>query len=247
MLVFLQFCNKSSKLRVCLKINIAKLIVPRMFVTLLMQTKRMKKTYKLLIEITLIVLSAISSHIVKADVYVGLSQTDEITIANTVMDQNYTFMIEEPAFQNAATTIANNDKYRIYSSHNSFLPFNHEVILAANETEIEPALIHAVIAVESQHNPHALSKKGAYGLMQLMPETSRRFNVLDKNNPKQNILAGAKYLRELLHLFNGDLKLTLAAYNAGPTAVQRYGGRIPPFRETMDYVPKVLKFYRQYS
>ena len=80
-----------------------------------------------------------------------------------------------------------------------------------------------------------------------MPETSRRFNVLDKNNPKQNILAGAKYLQELLKLFNGDLKLTLAAYNAGPAAVQRLGGKIPPFKETVNYVPKVLKYYKKYS
>ena len=83
--------------------------------------------------------------------------------------------------------------------------------------------------------------------MQLMPETSRRFNVLDKNNPKQNILAGAKYLRELLKLFNGDLKLSLAAYNAGPAAVQKFGGKIPPYKETVNYVPKVLKYYKQYS
>jgi len=190
-------------------------------------------------------MSVITSATVNADVYVDLSQADEINITNTVNEQDYTFKIEEPVLKNTPANIA--AKIRSGSVDNRNLPFNNEVIIAANETDIEPALIHAVITVESKHNPHAQSKKGAYGLMQLMPETSRRFNVLDKNNPKQNILAGAKYLRELLKLFNGDLKLSLAAYNAGPAAVQRFGGKIPPYRETVDYVPKVLKYYKQYS
>ena len=210
-----------------------------------MHTLVMKKLYVLNLFKILFALSVTTSATVNADVYVDLSQADEINITNTANDQDYTFKIEEPVLKNTPANIA--AKIRSGSVDNRNLPFNNEVIIAANETEIEPALIHAVISVESKHNPHALSKKGAYGLMQLMPETLRRFNVLDKNNPKQNILAGAKYLRELLKLFNGDLKLSLAAYNAGPAAVQRFGGKIPPYRETVDYVPKVLKYYKQYS
>ena len=205
----------------------------------------MKKLYVVNFSKILFALSVITSATVNADVYVDLSQADEINITNTANDQNYSFKIEEPVLTNTTANIA--AKIRSSSVDNRNLPFNNEVIIAANETDIEPALIHAVITVESKHNPHAQSKKGAYGLMQLMPETSRRYNVLDKNNPKQNILAGAKYLRELLKLFNGDLKLSLAAYNAGPAAVQRFGGKIPPYRETVDYVPKVLKYYKQYS
>lgn len=205
----------------------------------------MKKLYVVKFFKILFALSVISSATAKADVYVDLSQADEINITNTANDQDYTFKIEEPVLTNTPANIA--AKIKSGSVGNRNLPFNNEVIIAANETDIEPALIHAVITVESKHNPYAQSKKGAYGLMQLMPETSRRFNVLDKNNPKQNILAGAKYLRELLKLFNGDLKLSLAAYNAGPAAVQRFGGKIPPYRETVDYVPKVLKYYKQYS
>ena len=121
------------------------------------------------------------------------------------------------------------------------------MLLAAKATTIDPALIHAVITVESKHNAKASSVKGAYGLMQLMPATAQRFNVRDKQNTKQNILAGAQYLRELLTAFNGDLNLSLAAYNAGPGAVHKYGGRIPPYKETLEYVPKVLRYYRQYS
>ena len=203
-----------------------------------MQTDVMNKSYNLLTLKTLIALSVISSYSVKADIYVDLSQTDEISISNTLINPHYTLKIEEPVTPQATKLIA---------SDISHLPFNSEVIIAANETAIDPAFIHAVIAVESKHNPRAQSKKGAYGLMQLMPATAHRFKVLDRNDPKQNVLAGAKYLRELLNLFNGDLKLTLAAYNAGPGAVHKYGGRIPPYKETVNYVPKVLKYYRQYS
>ena len=210
-----------------------------------MQTSVMKKIHLMLSLKVLVALSVTSSFVAKADVYVDLSQTDEINIANISNEQNYTFKIEEPSSPNTATNVATLNK--VGSEDNKKLPFNNEVIIAANITGIEPALIHAVIAVESKHNPRAQSIKGAYGLMQLMPETSRRFNVLDKNNPKQNILAGAKYLRELLKLFNGDLKLSLAAYNAGPAAVQKFGGKIPPYKETVNYVPKVLKYYKQYS
>jgi len=205
----------------------------------------MKKLDTLLFFKILMALTLISSKIVQADVYVDLSQTDEISIANTADEKNYTFKIDEPVLANVALDMVSINQN--VAENNKNLPFNNEVVSAANITGIEPALIHAVIAVESKHNPHARSTKGAYGLMQLMPSTSRRFNVLDKNNPKQNILAGAKYLRELLKLFNGDIKLTLAAYNAGPTAVQRFGGKIPPFKETVNYVPKVLKFYKHYS
>lgn len=205
----------------------------------------MKKHVELLASKILMALPLLLSDIAQADVYVDLSQADEINIANTVDEKNYTFKIDEPALASAAFDIVVVSKKGLGDSKN--LPFNNEVISAANITGIDPALIHAVIAVESKHNPRAQSIKGAYGLMQLMPDTSRRFNVLDRNNPKQNILAGAKYLRELLNLFNGDIKLSLAAYNAGPAAVQRFGGKIPPFKETVNYVPKVLKFYKHYS
>jgi len=211
----------------------------------MIQTARMKKFNVMLFLNILTALSLLSSKSAKADIYVDLSQTDEISIGNITEEQNYTFKIEEPVLPIASPKLAAMNKNG--SEDNTNLPFNSEVISAANMTGIEPALIHAVIAVESKHNPYAQSIKGAYGLMQLMPETSRRFNVLDKKNPKQNILAGAQYLRELLKLFNGDLKLSLAAYNAGPAAVLRFGGKIPPYKETVNYVPKVLKYYKQYS
>jgi len=210
----------------------------------MLQTVRMINSGTLLFFKTIIILTTISSHTVKGDVYIDLSQLNEISISNTRLDQRYTQKIEEPTSQqdNVLTELKALDSNKI-----NHLPYNNEVIQAANETAIEPALIHAVMAVESKHNAKALSKKGAYGLMQLMPATARRFNVQDKNDPRQNILAGSKYLRELLTIFNGDIKLSLAAYNAGPAAVQKYHNKIPPYKETMHYVPSVLKYYRQYS
>lgn len=218
-----------------------------MFVTFLIQNPMMKKSYLLSLVKILIAITIISSSTVKADVFVDLSLADEISIVNTPIDQNYTFRIDEPATPGMVAQFSVHENGKNGSVVRDNLPFNNEVLIAANKTAIEPALIHAVITVESRHNPRALSKKGAYGLMQLMPETSRRFKVINKDDPKQNVLAGALYLRELLNLFNGDLKLSLAAYNAGPAAVERYGRKVPPYRETRDYVPKVMKYYKHYS
>ncbi|HYN53158.1 MAG TPA: lytic transglycosylase domain-containing protein [Methylotenera sp.] len=176
-----------------------------------------------------------------ADIYIDLAKSDEISINNTQPNKQYTVILEEAIPTEPNTPILLNDMIGIHK-----LPYNREVVIAAHATDIEPALIHAVITVESKHNARALSKKGAYGLMQLMPATAKRFQVSYRDDPKQNILAGAKYLRELLDLFNGDLNLTLAAYNAGPGAVKKYHGRVPPYAETLNYVPKVLRYYRQY-
>ena len=105
----------------------------------------------------------------------------------------------------------------------------------AAEHSLPPQLIHSVIKVESNYNPNAISSKGALGLMQLIPATARRFGVSDVFNPVQNIQGGAKYLRYLLDLYDGNYPLALAAYNAGEAAVARYGG-MPPFAETQNYV-----------
>ncbi|MFO1362361.1 MAG: lytic transglycosylase domain-containing protein [Burkholderiales bacterium] len=124
-------------------------------------------------------------------------------------------------------------------------PYQGEIVQAAKAHQVDPALVHAVIAVESNYNPHARSDKGAVGLMQVMPDTGRRYGVQEKElrHPATNIRAGVQYLAELIDLFDGDLKLALAGYNAGENAVLRHGRRIPPFAETQAYVPRVLRFY----
>ena len=111
---------------------------------------------------------------------------------------------------------------------------------------MDPALIHAVISVESGYNPSARSSAGAVGLMQLMPGIARRYGVKDRLDPAQNILGGARYLRDLEVMFSNNLQLVLAAYNAGEEAVLKYGRRVPPYRETAAYVPKVMGYYRKF-
>jgi soluble lytic murein transglycosylase-like protein len=106
--------------------------------------------------------------------------------------------------------------------------------------QVEPELVAAVVAVESGFNTAAVSPAGAVGAMQLMPATAARYGVTNAANPAQNIDAGVRHLKDLLHLHGGNVALALAAYNAGQGAVARNGGRIPPYRETMLYVPAVL-------
>lgn len=124
--------------------------------------------------------------------------------------------------------------------------FDHHIQQAARLHRIDPLLVKAVIKTESGFNRYAVSSKGAQGLMQLMPATARYLRVNDPFDPWQNIYGGTMYLREMLDSFNGDLRLSLAAYNAGPTTVMRTGG-VPRIPETVDYVGKVMRQYRAYQ
>jgi hypothetical protein len=114
---------------------------------------------------------------------------------------------------------------------------------AAVANRLRPALIHAVVRAESAYRADAVSPKGAVGLMQLMPATAKRYGVTDRTDPEQNLRGGTEYLRDLLEMFDKDLQLALAAYNAGENAVIRYGRKIPPYKETQGYVRKVIRFY----
>ena len=124
--------------------------------------------------------------------------------------------------------------------------FADMVAKVAQEQKIDPALMHAVITVESAYNPRARSRKGATGLMQIMPDTGKRYGVTDLLNPLKNLTAGAKYLKDLLAMFGNDMRLAVAAYNAGEGAVMRNGNNIPPYKETQAYVPRVLQYYESY-
>jgi transglycosylase-like protein with SLT domain/uncharacterized protein DUF4124 len=118
-------------------------------------------------------------------------------------------------------------------------PYEPLIRQHADQRGIRPELVRAVIQVESAFNPRAVSPKGAMGLMQLMPATAALFGVLDPFNPVENIRAGVRYLRLLLDRYNDNEPLALAAYNAGPATVERYGNKVPPYRETQDYVRKI--------
>jgi len=126
------------------------------------------------------------------------------------------------------------------------LELEQAVIRAAQQQRIQPALLLAVMKAESSFNPTVISKAGAVGLMQLIPETAIRHGVRNLYDANDNITGGAKHLRYLLDRFHGNIRLALAAYNAGERKVDRYG-QIPPYKETQDYVKKVLVYYRGYK
>ncbi|HVU03711.1 MAG TPA: lytic transglycosylase domain-containing protein [Polyangiaceae bacterium] len=123
--------------------------------------------------------------------------------------------------------------------------YDEYIRAAAGLYQLPEAFVRAVIRVESGFDPRAISRTNARGLMQLMPETAERMMVTDVFDPRQNIYGGVRYLRVLANLFNGDIELTLAGYNAGENAVIHYGG-IPPYEETRAYVVKVMEYYRYY-
>lgn len=128
----------------------------------------------------------------------------------------------------------------------STVPYQSLIVAAAQKYGLDPALLAGIVKQESNFNPNAKSGAGAKGLTQLMDSTARGLGVTDPYDPAQSIDGGARFLSELMHQFHGDQSLAVAAYNAGPVAVQKYGG-IPPYEETRIYVPKVLGYAAQFS
>lgn len=122
------------------------------------------------------------------------------------------------------------------------LPFGPSIRRSAERYGVDPLLLASIVEVESRFDPRAVSQRGATGLMQVLPSTAGAASRSELYDPQVNLDAGARYLRRLLRRFDGDLALALAAYNAGPTAVRRYGG-VPPYRETRSYVEQVLRIY----
>jgi soluble lytic murein transglycosylase-like protein len=159
--------------------------------------------------------------------------------SNVPADERFQLVLAEPAAGAAAAASPDN------ASLQRSTVYSHIIKGAAAANRLEPALVTAVIVAESGGDPRAVSKRGARGLMQLMPETARRYGVSNSFDPEQNIQGGTRYLRDLIERYQNDLQLVLAAYNAGPDAVDRQGGRIPPFKETLEYVPRVLGLYHR--
>lgn len=131
----------------------------------------------------------------------------------------------------------------IVSGKSLYEPLVDEV---ARGYQVDSALLHAVISVESRYNPNAVSPSGAIGLMQLMPATAKRYGISNALDPEQNLRGGARYLRDLLTMFGSDVRLALAAYHAGEYAVTRHNNNIPPFQSTMEFVSRVLDRYNTY-
>lgn len=166
-----------------------------------------------------------------ADIYKYVDANGVIHFTNTPTSSQYNLYLKERG-SSAARGSSGGAMRTIISRH-------------AAAFRLDEALVRAVIKAESGYNPRAVSKKGALGLMQLMPETARLLKVRDPLDAEENIRGGSRYLRLMLDEFNGNLDLALAAYNAGPNAVRRHGG-IPPYAETRTYVDRVKTYMRHY-
>ena len=151
------------------------------------------------------------------------------------------------------SNVPNHYRYRLYISDGNmdyqayFDRYDKIIRQAARKHGIDSSLIKAVIRAESDFDKHAVSSKGAQGLMQLMPETAKELEVGDSFDPKENIHAGVRYLKKQLKNFQNDVSLALAAYNAGENAVRRYGHRIPPYKETRTFVDRVLRYWDEFN
>ncbi len=169
-----------------------------------------------------------------------------VHFTNVPTDSKYQLFYKE--YEKGRTSIPSKGIGKNFSSKISYggkVSFLRDHIEEASQQfGVDPKLIQAVIHVESNFDPQAISPKGAQGLMQLMPQTARELQVFDPFSPRDNIVGGARYLRYLLDLFNQDVSLALAAYNAGPEKVNLYHG-VPPYLETRTYVQKVLQIYNR--
>ena len=183
----------------------------------------------------LLILSSLSE-LNYAQVYRYITPDGRLLLTDTPRHEGYTQLVKTPRGW-VPHKSKDDDAYQKHQ-------LSHYIRKAANTHQLPYALIYAVIHVESAFNPRAVSKAGAQGLMQLMPATAARFGVKDSFNPAENIRGGSTYLRHLLTLFDNNYSLALAAYNSGENTVIRYGNKIPPYRETQNYVRKVLTLYR---
>jgi soluble lytic murein transglycosylase-like protein len=193
---------------------------------------------------TAVGLAAICSR-ANADIFRYVDESGKVHFTNVPTDSRYKLYIATEKTPGVVAETLSARSYRPMPSADR-KRYHAHILAAARAYGLEPALIHAVISAESGYNNLARSPRGARGLMQLMPDTARRYGVTNPLDPEQNIHGGAAYLKDLLVLFGDDLQLALAAYNAGEGAVMTHGYRIPPYRETIQYVPKVMAYYKRY-
>ena len=177
---------------------------------------------------------------VRADIYSFVDDQGVEHFSNVPTDGRFELLAKEPVEAPAGGPAVTRADLRQREA--KYLAM---ITRAADVSSVHPALVRAVIQVESAFNARAVSRAGAQGLMQLAPVTSRRYGVGNPFDPEENLRGGTRYLRDLLKRYNNDLELVLAAYNAGEDAVERYGRQIPPFPETRRYVPAVLRRYHE--
>lgn len=175
------------------------------------------------------------------DIYQWVDESGIIHFANTPPDKKSRRVLKEDKERKARSSKVSTGSFRSNSTA-PYRDYSGFIETISGKYQIDPALVKAVIIAESNFKADAVSKKGARGLMQLMPQTANELNVRNSFDPEENIEGGVRYLKYLLGIFNGDLPLSLAAYNAGPELVQKLG-RIPSIKETRDYVKRVLGIY----
>ncbi len=181
----------------------------------------------------------------KADIYQYIDENGVLHFTNVnVGGKNHKRVSPEPERHREAAALPKAAPAASAPSSSMNIPAAYLDIInsACNRHGIDPSLVHAIVKVESDFNPYALSRKGAKGLMQLMPQTAVNMNIKNSFNPAENIDGGVKYLRYLIDRYEGNLSLALAAYNSGETAVKRWG-TVPPFKETQNYVKRILRIY----
>ena len=176
----------------------------------------------------------------QADIYKTVDKNGVISVTNRPTNSSSKLVAKARRKRPKVAPVMPSD-----TSPERFIRYDVYIRQAAALYQIPEELVRAVIKVESDFDPRALSPANAHGLMQLIPETAERMLVTDIYDPRQNIFGGVRYLRVLANLFNGDLELTIAGYNAGEAAVMHYRG-IPPYEETRVYVARVLAYYRHY-
>jgi soluble lytic murein transglycosylase-like protein len=196
-------------------------------------------------KIAIILLTLLISNEVMADIYKFTDTDGRVYYTDEPRHSLYKRIIKTKTFR--YSNLSSNHytgKLHTYSGANK-KKFAELIEQAAYRHNVDAKLVHAVIQTESAYNSAAQSPKGAVGLMQLMPATARRFGVTDRNDPDQNVDGGTRYLKHLINMFNPNLDLAVAAYNAGENAVIRYNNSIPPYPETQNYVKQVLALYHQ--
>ena len=188
------------------------------------------------------VLGAALSGAAWGQVYVGVSESGSVVLSSNPDETASTLLIEAEKLPLPRPVSVPVEAPLMLAIPSDYRQFVQE---ASQVTQVPSELIHAVISVESNYNPRALSPKGAQGLMQLMPNTAKRFGSANSWDPRQNILTGSKYLRWLLDFFDQNVELAVAAYNAGESAVVNAGRQIPQYSETVRYVPRVMSIFKK--
>lgn len=200
-----------------------------------------------MLKISLFILSVLSTATAYADIYKFVDIDGRVYYTDKPKNNKFKRIIKSlPKPPSTTYTTLSNYSPRLhrFSSENK-QRYAGLIEQVASRYQVDPKLLHAVIQTESAYNPTAVSRAGAVGLMQLMPGTAQRFGVYDRNDPNQNVDGGAHYLKYLIDMFEPNLHLAVAAYNAGENAVLKYNNSVPPYPETQNYVKQVLALYHR--